>query len=57
MRRSTDFFNNLQAKSCEQCGEIILEQADCYSCTCSKCDRFQAHKDLTRTDWDSYDTL
>lgn len=35
------FFENLRAKSCIACGQIIEEQADCYQNTCSSCEGTQ----------------
>lgn len=32
-----EFFKNLPAKFCTECGEKIEEQADCYSNKCNHC--------------------
>lgn len=32
-----EFFRNLPAKICTECGEQIEEQADCYNNKCSHC--------------------
>ncbi|MDY6043731.1 MAG: protein YhfH [Lactobacillus johnsonii] len=32
-----EFFKNLPAKNCAECGEKIEEQSECYSNTCEKC--------------------
>lgn len=42
-----EFFENLEQKHCSTCGEALVEQADCYVCTCDKCDPFQAHHTFT----------
>lgn len=42
-----EFFEHLEPKRCTVCGEILVEQADCYVCTCEKCDPFQAHSVFT----------
>jgi hypothetical protein len=48
IQSAVEFFSTLEEKTCEQCGEVIIEQADCYSCTCSKCDPFQAHEECAK---------
>ena len=32
-----EFFKNLPAKKCTDCGKTIEEQADCYGNTCDQC--------------------
>ncbi|CAM3652452.1 protein YhfH [Mesobacillus zeae] len=32
-----EFFRNLPAKSCKECGEPISEQHECYGNTCDSC--------------------
>ncbi len=32
-----EFFKNLPAKQCTECGEKMEEQSECYSNTCEKC--------------------
>lgn len=32
-----EFFKNLPAKQCEQCGKDIDEQHECYSNKCDEC--------------------
>lgn len=41
------FFDSMEQKRCEICGSVIEEQADCYTCTCEKCDTFQPHHTFT----------
>lgn len=50
IQSSITFFSTLEEKTCEHCGEVITEQADCYTCTCSKCDPFQAHESLVKAE-------
>ncbi|MNY59116.1 hypothetical protein D3C86_1955250 [compost metagenome] len=50
IRSAIEFFTTLDEKTCEHCGEAIVEQADCYSCSCSKCDPFQAHEAFTKSE-------
>ncbi|MBD8067623.1 protein YhfH [Bacillus sp. PS06] len=35
--KSTEFFKNLPAKKCTDCGKEIAEQHECYGNTCDKC--------------------
>lgn len=32
-----DFFRKLPPKKCNECGEVIEEQHECYGNTCDKC--------------------
>ncbi|MCJ8005946.1 protein YhfH [Lederbergia wuyishanensis] len=32
-----EFFKNLPAKKCTECGEKITEQHECYGTKCDKC--------------------
>ncbi|MBS4193594.1 protein YhfH [Lederbergia citri] len=32
-----DFFKNLPAKKCTECGEKIAEQHECYGTKCDQC--------------------
>ena len=42
---STSFFNQLQAKCCAVCGEVIAEQAESYMTECFTCqDKSQQEK-------------
>ncbi|WP_248931029.1 protein YhfH [Paenibacillus hamazuiensis] len=34
---TTEFYKTLPVRSCTQCGEVLEEMADCYSCVCDKC--------------------
>ena len=34
-----EFFKNLPAKQCAQCGEKIEEQHECYGNTCDTCNQ------------------
>ncbi|MCM3595360.1 MULTISPECIES: protein YhfH [Bacillaceae] len=35
--KMTEFFKNLPAKKCLECGDKIEEQHECYGNTCDKC--------------------
>lgn len=35
--KSTEFFKNLPAKKCTECGKEINEQHDCYGNNCEDC--------------------
>ncbi|TXL64006.1 YhfH family protein [Cerasibacillus terrae] len=32
-----EFFRNLPKKKCQECGNAMYEQADCYGNTCDEC--------------------
>lgn len=38
MENVVEFFKNLPAKKCSNCGEKIEEQHECYGSQCEKCD-------------------
>ena len=41
MTPSTEFFRNLPAKQCTDCGEVIQEQHESYLHQCDKCLRHE----------------
>ncbi|WP_078548322.1 protein YhfH [Litchfieldia alkalitelluris] len=37
LMKSTEFFKNLPAKKCTECGKEISEQHECYGNNCDQC--------------------
>ncbi|WP_186579120.1 protein YhfH [Aquibacillus kalidii] len=38
MKSIVEFYRNLPRKKCSKCGKDFIEQAECYSSLCEKCD-------------------
>jgi hypothetical protein len=38
MQSIVDFFKSLPRKKCQECGQDIMEKADCYGNICDDCD-------------------
>lgn len=41
IKSSAEFFRNLPNKCCSKCGNVMEEQADCYTIICEECNDFQ----------------